>query len=469
MFESFFKILTDVTGISSNVSESWSSLSFSGTLKSDVDKNLIEQLKNECVSSLILKTLSYRIDNTPIGTFEEFSEDLIVGSNWTVSINKIINIEQTSMNFFYSKKEFKKWSDSLDPFSEENPLLKFNGLRIVVNNFKNKIVGANFLITDEIDSSLFSISQSKLPDFDNIKKNVHILAQQNFVISPQNFLILKGECTDDTYSFFKLCAANLAATLCSEIIDSENIVLRGIRKIDLILFKNTTPLNIDFIKDLSNTIEWIYEDRTDLKIKLYLDRITLDINFKNDYVHELSLINNISLLQAKERYSFAIFERKDQYYKELRDLLKDLKTISDLYSTKARTVLSNLLRDVLAGFILIGITLLSKIENPEKVIENQTIKYVFQAFSIYFIISILYQSLFDFIDISKTTKEFKYWKKTSREYISEEEFKAHLNATIDKRELFTCLFYIVLITTYFFIAYCSWNFIDFLSTIVTTK
>lgn len=469
MIKDLFDILSKIKGISSESFESWNSLTFKGVLKGDDEKEIFKELSSKIESKSINKTINYQIDTESFSTLDNFLEDLSKGSKWKININKISNIQETNLNFFIDKDEFKTWSSQLNPFSTENPFNKFKNLLIVIKGFNNKIIGKNYIISNEMEDTIFPDIRVSLPDYEEIKKHIHILAKEKFILCPQNFLILQGECTDETLAFFRMSSATLVASLSSEIIDENNLVLRGIRKIDLVISKNSTKLNLKFIEDLKNTVEWIYEDRTDLKLKLFLDRVTLDIDYNNDYVHELSLINNVSLMQAKERFSFAIFERKDQYQKELRDLLKDLKTISDLYANKARLVLSNLLRDVLAGFLLIGITLFSKIENPNTVINNPTIKYVFQAFSIYFIISIIYQSLFDLIDIKKTTKEFSYWKRTSREYISETEFKNHLKETIDKREVFTYIFYGLLIITYLFISYFCWNFTFFLKQLFLTE
>jgi hypothetical protein len=468
MINDLFGILSKISAICSDSNDSWNSLTFKGVLTDNNQIEIFSALSSIIESQFISKTISYQIDTTSFSSLDTFTEDLLVGSNWKISINKLSNIQDTSFNFFIDKKEFKNWSTKLNPFSTENPFNKYNNLKIIVKDFNNKIIGQNFIICNETEDKLDKKNSVYLPDYEDIKKNIHILAKEKFILSPQNFFILEGECEDDSIAFFKMSSDTLAASLSSEIIDENNLVLRGIRKIELKISENKTKLNLKFLDELKKTVEWIYEDRTDLRLKLFLDRVTLDVDYNNDYVHELSKINNVSLLQAKERFSFAIFERKDQYHKELRELLKDLKTISDLYSSKARLVLSNLLRDVLAGFLLIGITLLSKIENLNTVINNPTIKYIFQAFSIYFIISIIYQSVFDLIDIKKTTKEFSYWKRTSREYISEIEFKTHLKETIDKREIFTYLFYSLLIITYLSISYFCWNFTVFLQQILLT-
>ena len=114
--------------------------------------------------------------------------------------------------------------------------------------------------------------------------------------------------------------------------------------------------------------------------------------------------------QAQERYNFITYDRKDLYQKELKDLLKDLKTLSELYSNKLRSLLSNLLRDVLAAFILVGITLFSKTNEISQLFENKLIRYIFVAFGFYFILSAVFQIVTDIFDVVRSNKEFDYWK-----------------------------------------------------------
>lgn len=461
MYYSLYKYFEKLATVSTSVSESWHHISFEGNFLEIQDRNLFKESYDLATSMPINMPVQVFLSSTVIESAETFIEDLCEGSRWKINFNKSSNLRVNKSNFFYDINSYQEWAESLNPFDSQMPLNLVNGLKISVRNFSADLVGANFTITSG-DFSNFSIVAQRTPLAETVDATLHILSKTNFTISPQNLVILNGECNNQTLPFFQMAAKVLAATLTSEIIDDNTVILRGIRKIDLTLFKNVTPLSLAFVGELQKTVEWIYDDKTDLKLKLFLDRMTLDINYHNDYVSELARLNLISLSQAKERFLYITFERKDQYQKELRDLLKDLKTISELYSTKARTVLSNLLRDVLAGFLLIGITLLSKIENVTSVLSNQTIEMVFRAFGVYFLLSIIYQLSFDLIDIYKTKREFIYWKQSSREYIPDEEFQKHLLNTIGKRELFTLIFYLVLTITYLTIAYLSWDFMEIL-------
>ena len=444
----------------SELSEGWSFLNFKGTWKEENKLDAFHKINEYSKSSDFKLGLSWQLDGQAI-EFNTFLEDLLNGSNWELNINKVSRLTLNKKTFFYSLQSFKDWSKTLDAFDSNNPLLSSFPIAIVVNGIDEVVIANNYIICPPSKIIEFKVIE-EIPDFIEINSIVHIAKRENFIVEPKKLFITEGICTDTTTPFFEMAVKSLAVCLVSEIGNQELVILRGIRKIELPLFKNITVLNVEVLCELKNSVKWIYDEKIDLKIKLFLDRFTLDVDLKKDYISELIRLNKNCLEQAKERFSFITFERKDQFQKELRDLLKDLKIVSDLYSTKARGLLSNLLRDVLAGLLLIGITILSKVENINSVAQNPLINLIFKAFAIYFILSILYQSIFDFVDIIKTKNEFIYWKQTSREYISEADFKVYLQQTVGKREVFTFVYYCFLIITYLLLAYLSYNFTQFL-------
>ena len=459
MFAILFKNFDELKKIS-EVSEGWSFMNFKGIWKEENNLEVLKQINKLFQSKDYNYALTWKLDGQVI-EFNSLSEDLLEGSNWELNINKISRLETNEKTFFYDLNSFKKWSRSLNPFDSNNPLLSSYKITIIVNGFEESLLANNYIICSDSKIPEFKYIED-IPDFNQINSTIHISSRENFTINPEKLFISEGLCTDTTAPFFIMSVKSLAVCLASEIGNNETVILRGIRKIELPIFNNITALNTEILSQLKNSIKWVYDEKTDLKIKLFLDRFTLDVDLQKDYVSEIIRLNKNCLEQAKERFSCITFERKDQFQKELRDLLKDLKTVSDLYSTKARALLSNLLRDVLAGLLLIGITILSKVENINSIGENPIINLVFKSFSIYFILSILYQSIFDLVDIVKTKNEFIYWKQTSREYISESEFKIYLKQTVGKREVFTYCYYSFLIATYFLLAYLSFNFAHFL-------
>ncbi|UMY64678.1 MULTISPECIES: hypothetical protein [unclassified Flavobacterium] len=459
MLRDLFSVFSKLKALS-KIEEGWSYLTFSGTWQNGGDFDLFSQIEKFSQSENLQFGITWQIDGNST-SYEEFKEDLVNGSLWQMNINKTSRLEYNRANFFYDLVTFNTWARALEPFDKTNPLLSAYPIRIYVNNLKHKIIASNYIICDPHLQLDFGAANG-LPSFDEVNSSIHVVSRDNFTIEPAKLLVTDGECNDSTAPFFEMSAKALGACIVSEFVSRDSIILRGVRRIDLVFYKNITALNIDQLRQLKSAVIWIYEERTDLKLKLFLDRLTLDIDLNQDYISELLRLNRSCLEQAKERYAFITFERKDQYQKELRELLKDLKGISDLYTNKVRTLLSNLLRDVLAGLLLIGITILSKVENVISVTNSPVINLVFKAFAAYFLLSIIFQSVFDFLDISKAKDEFIYWKRTSREYISELEFRKYLKETVERRELFTYCYYGFLIMTYLALSIISYKFIDIL-------
>lgn len=438
-------------------SESWAYINFKGNWDDSQNSQVFKDIR-AFIDENSFYVITWHLDGQAVD-FETFIEDLIQGTDWSFNINKSARLAVSNTTFFFNQEMFKQWSKKLDAFDASNPLLSPFKIKILINGFNEKVVAGNYIVCN-LDQSCEFPKIDLIPSFSKINSVIHIAARENFIVEPSKLYIVEGNCTDITLPFFKMAVQSLAVCIVSELLNNEAVILRGIRKIEMPLFKNAVRLDTNVLEELKNTILWIYEDKTDIKQKLYLDRFTLDVDLSKDYISELIMLNRTSLEQAKERFSFITFERKDQYQKELRDLLKDLKSVSDLYAIKVRGVLSNLLRDALAGLLLIGITILSKIEKVDSVVSSPVLNLVFKAFALYFILSIIYQTLFDAVDIFKTKNEFIYWKQTSREYIGQDEFKKLMTNTVGKREIFSYWLYGLLILTYLSVAYLCYNFLD---------
>lgn len=225
---------------------------------------------------------------------------------------------------------------------------------------------------------------------------------------------------------------------------------------------------IAYQEKLKNAVLWTYEKDCNLRHKLLLDRITLDLDLNVPFVIGLSSVIYDALIQAKERYNFATYKRQDEYYKELRDLLKDIKGMSEQCNQKIRSILSNLSRDVLGALLLVGVTLLSRISEFNKLNENHLVKYVFYGYGIYFMASALLQFIVDTIDLSDTNREFDYWKNISRNYISNSEFAKYKNETYGKRKCKFWMQYVIILLVYVvlsiicFNAYTFWQLLQFI-------
>lgn len=229
----------------------------------------------------------------------------------------------------------------------------------------------------------------------------------------------------------------MALSLCDEIYD-EKVIIRGVRRIEQTRsWTDSATIDLkDYHDTLLKTIRWVYDadSRYELRHKLLMDRITLDIPVNGSISDGLAKVITDASEQAVERYHFAIYDRGTQYQKELRDLLKDIRILSDSYSSKVRSVISNLSRDVLAGLLTVGVTLFSKYPEMNRLSDQGILAFVFKAYGVYYICSIIIQAVVDWIDLSDSEHEFDHWKDSAREYLTEEEFQKHKKETVGKRK-----------------------------------
>jgi len=459
MYTSLFQKLQQIEEISTsrNCCESWTYLRFEGTYNPQ-NKSFFIELYDEFKHLALEKAIKFKIDKQIKSSFEEFIEEIQAEDIWYVNINKNIffsnNQSGFSTNFFYSKEQLIIWASQTNPFDESYP---FNSgkYKIIVNKLENDFGGINFVFCKK-DNNFESLNWV---DFDEtlIESNVHVVSQSKLIIKPINHYISYGKTDEISSCFYKNSILILLSSLSNEVYDSGELILRGYRRIPIKigLDYSGNDVNDKYQKLLGEAVKWIYQntERCDLRLKLILERITLDIDYSLPYIQGLYTIIEESTIQAKERYSFIIYDRKDLYQKELKDLLKDIKSLTDSFSAKVRGLLSNLLRDVLAAFVLIGITIFSKVTEIENLFENKLVKYVFFAFGVYFLISGLLQLIIDSLDVNRSYIEFNYWKKITNEYMSKNDFKRHKEETINARLRGIIPSYIFVLLIYIGIAY----------------
>jgi hypothetical protein len=468
MFAELFDKLYCIDNISnkSQFAENWVNIYFSGVYNSQ-NKSYFEDVNYELTRLDIQSSIHFFIERTE-KSYQDFIDELQDSDNWKLTINKnVLQNKKDAHNFFYSEQKLVDWIKQTNPFRDDYPLHN-KKITIVVNGLQDNFGSNNFVVCN----SDYEFSESTNVIWDNynetlIMDNIHIISNSNFIIKPLTHFLTFGKITNTSKYFYRNSILVLLASLSNEIYENGDIILRGYRRIRMKLGFDYMGKEIssEYQTQLSDAVKWVYQstERCDLRLKLLLERITLDIDYSLPYIQGLGSVIKEATNQAKERYSFIIYDRKDLYQKELKDLLKDLRTLSELYSNKLRSLLSNLLRDVLAAFILIGITLFSRATEIAKLFENKLIEYVFIVFGVYFTISAFLQLITDIFDIFRSNKEFAYWKNISREYMSKKDFDMHRSKTLTIRAIGTIIIYSIVILCYIAIALicfkfpCIWN------------
>lgn len=384
---------------------------------------------------------------------DSFEEELVDGSDWKLHINKDAlqkDDNEIIHTFFYSKDSLLDWASKSNPIRMEHPFNR-NKYSIEVYGIEETFGGSQFAVSPNGEPlAIDAIGKYE----DNIVAQCHSFMTKEVNVKPSKHLVLFGEVSDLSSPFFKASIQTMAYALCNELYDDDKVVVRGVRRLECRFgFDSDLTSLKEYQSFLQRAIAWVYEKDFSLRHKLLLDRITLDINLNVSFVQGLFPVIYDAIVQAKERYDFATYERQDDYSRELRDLLKDIESMDKQCSQKFRSIIANFSRDVLGALLLIGVTLLSKISELDKLSDNNLVQYVFDGYGIYFIVSACLQFVVDYIDISDTNNEFDYWKNISRNYISNTDFARHKKKTYGKRLRNFWVIYALIFLLYIFLAF----------------
>jgi hypothetical protein len=308
----------------------------------------------------------------------------------------------------------------------------------------------------------------KLPEIEKIKESVHFITDFNIDFNPNTYIITEGDYSSSiSKCLLKQSSVVLASCIVDEFYSADRIVLDGLKRVTLKLNEDGLIYDFSFNQKMINLVFWMYEDRVKTRKKLFNERLTLELNEKDSLLKSLQSFHDGCFQQAKERFNFVILDRKDAYIKELKELLKDLRGQSDLYSLKIRTLLSNCLRDALAAIVLIGFTIFTKFTDNIGLDKHKLLPYVFYGLAIYYLISIILQSIIDWVDIGITNKELRYWKNASKELIPEREFNQHFTQSLKGRRISLVILYPIIAITYLGMAYACYRYPQFFEQLMT--
>jgi hypothetical protein len=472
-YKALHDILSPFIAEQTAINESWGFL----TLKGGKKNTTIEDF-NSLYSFLLRENRSFALkikldsDDVSSDDLADFKSSNTEFSNWEISLNKssllFKDVGKTS-NFFVQHDKFTEWLSGLDPFSEENPFHKSSPLQIFVDGISQPILGQSFQILPFGHSVQTNTIQFKVPQATEVNKIVHAVSAKEIVINPAHFVFTSSAETEIENELYKLAVLTLAASVVNEFYSVERITVDGIRRIEMKLFENTDTISKHEYQSLLKLVTWIYEEKITTRQKLFSDRITLELNENKSFVFALSKHLENSLLQAEQRYNFVILERKDKYISELKDLLKDIRNQSDLYSQKIRTLLNNLLRDVLAAVVLVGFTLFTKFSDNIQLDKELLLSYVFNGLALYYLISILFQAIVDITDMYVSDKEIYYWKNTTKELLPEKEFVTHIENSLKGRKRSLWIIYPLIALMYLSVSFTCYKFPVYFKKISTKK
>lgn len=458
MYSKLFNKIYNVASISNNKDETWVSLLLAGQYKQQYSKTLFSELYKAFEELGKEGCITFKIGNASL-SIDELQDSLVEDAQWSLNINKqaFMGDGDEICNFFYDLDAFKHWAGLTDPFSVSNP---FNShkCKVIVNGLSSPFGGPNFLVSGNVGD--IPDNKQLVYNHDYLKSVLRQFTETKKEVCPEKHYVSFGEVNEYSAPFYRNSLKCLSVALCDELYE-DKIVLRGLRRLEFDLGSPTYDHGrmAQEQASLCEAFCWVFDkdSRYELRHKLLMDRLTLDMPIKKSYYEGVVALVDHALRQAKERYNYAFLERSDEHQRELQQFLKELQGLCDSYSSKVRTLLSNFLRDALAGFLTVAITIFAQVGDLEKLDSGKVLTYIFCLYGVYLLVSCIFQTIVDWRDLNLSENEIDYWKKVSREYMSGEDFDSHKKGTIERRKKWAIRQYIYMAVLYVVLAGFSFN------------
>lgn len=407
-------------------------------------------------------------------TKEDVEESIFdQGDDWRIILSKngVSSSLQARENektiFYFFADSLVSWLEKIDPLDKESwlPLDLTLNTTFIVNGIKNGFGGSVlwFLPLTDLDHEDLVGFRTKLPDVSDIHGLVHIISNQQTCVAPRSFEILWGQQDPKLESIInniqmKIFSACLVQDLRSSR-DGYIVTLKGTKRLTLPLHDETLNVSSCTVSNLKKVVEWVYAERAETRLKLVMDRLSIEISENTSFASGLILHGDAALQQAKDSYAYVILERKDAYHKELRELMKDMKSQSEIYATKVRDLVGNLTRDILGILVFIGFSFIGKFDSNKisSLLGSDELALLTKFLSIYLIFSCVVQLVVHGRDSSLTYKESQKWLKVLQNYTSLEDSQDRFTKPLQERRFTLHVVMTFSAIFYFLLAIGVWN------------
>ena len=408
----------------------------------------------------------FKDDNNEIMTLDninEYIEDIYIDFKCKMSFNKLhwFNYDKYNITAFFDIDNFNKYLQNLNIFNQDNEFIKHTNIQIILPMCDDLLTESNnFLISNTIqDNNTFNNSKL-LPNDKQVKEQVQVLSNEMIVFSPESFYVNESNISNN---YIKILQQNYAKSLIATIVNifySQNKVkIQGLKYLELSLYNND-ELHINNLELLENLIIWLYENNTAVKLQLLANRLSIYQTNENNLLQLLD--NNIKNIfnEIEDRFKFVIKEKSINYSKDLKDILRDTESKLDKFSQKTRLIINTLLRDILGSIFFIGLTVYSKFSTNKEFILSNDANIIFVILSIYFLLSMLFQLIFNYIDIKMTMKEMKLGSQSSQEYMNKDTYKEYVSDPLEERESQFNIVQISVTVVYIILMFGTYNMQD---------
>lgn len=288
MYSSLFNKIENVANISNNKTETWVSLLLKGQYKQQYSKTLFSELYEAFRELGKAGCITFKIGNATL-SIDELQDSLVEDALWSLNINKqsFMGEGDEICNFFYDLDAFKQWAEQSDPFSSNNP---FNShkCKVIVNGLSSPFGGPNFIVSGNDD--VIPDNKQLVYNHDFLKSVLRQFTEAKKEIHPERHYVSFGEVNDYAVPFYRNSLKCLSVALCDELYE-DKIVLRGLRRLEFDLGSPTYD-NGQLVQEQASLCEafcWVFDNdsRYELRHKLLMDRLTLDMPIKQSYYGNL--------------------------------------------------------------------------------------------------------------------------------------------------------------------------------------
>jgi hypothetical protein len=362
---------------------------------------------------------------------------------WSLTLDKaamvpalgLVPVEGETIRLFFTKDAFDRWSSYriiLRSTAEPWPAR----LTIMVASLDVRVSGPSLRVgpISAVQNLFDTASLEHFPDKSTVARTVYMPPEIAARTLRQTALTY-GDVDHPDFGILRTWAAQDAANLLADEISVRDpttvAILRGGRRGELPLRGQELPISAADLAFRQDAIRWIFDEHVDSRHALVAERLRLEWR-PNDTME--SLVQRelpLAIPEARERYRDVVLERKDLAAKELRDVLKEVRTQADLYAAKVRDLIAGFLRDFLASLLLIGVGVLARVDGGKlhELADFAPANMFFRTLSIYFVISAMAQIFIQKRDLQLTGDELVAWLSAAREHLP----SARLNSALDER------------------------------------
>ncbi|WP_067867157.1 hypothetical protein [Neptuniibacter marinus] len=337
---------------------------------------------------------------------------------------------------FFSIDFFKEWLQDLpSPFDANHPFYRSDKVSVWLNGVDEAYVGEHLSILpvqENLNVEELNAYEADLPPDESIRAQVHVLADYSVKIQPSCFRLPDSAFGQECLSYVFACYQELLVScLVKEFYSRDKVVVAGIKRITIALSGEGAVEGIESLHRLEKCVRWVYAERTETRLLLLMDRLSLDLPEDNGLLPSLYPHLEQALEQAQWRYEFVIKDRKEAHAKELAELQKDVKSASDGYSESAHDLVSGLLKDALSSIFLLSIGLLSRLAGRDSFLESELFAALAKGLAAYLVISVVIRVAVGYQGLRLSWNDLLYWKNVTRNHMSADEFNEHVEARTD--------------------------------------